>query len=879
MCISPQSSRVHRFSKMNCYLCKSRFENKDVALKHLKNTHSINAKVHSLKCVIGNCAQVYYTAQNWRKHVDKCFEKNSVEEILELSNIMISSDTEINNIICEEDAHEQSANASLNLVFDGNYSSDVDEKQQIVFEGEKSESLAEKPKSSTQIAQEFFQKLVRLELNQNVLNAVFHLTTELLQQTNDLCCENLTNKSCPPIESVNATTNLILDDLRQFNSSYKRNKFYESDRKFVKPKEYGIGTHWELKRDKESKVMLPYHVQSKFNYISLLDTISALFSDAEARQTYFDYNQSSKHACEQNVYIDYCCGAKFKNNSFFQTNKNCLQLQIYTDGFEICDGLKTKSNFHSQTAVYFTIRNIPPELAYNQNNIHLLALINSSDLKKRETDYTNVLEIIVRELKILNSNGIDLDGGTNLKGEYLESRRWYTLKYFILTLIIQRIDTMSFSTTGALVNFTFDNLGGNQVLGFAESPGVSYPCRTCLCTKEETQYVTVDQPDKHRTIDSYNEAIEIINNAGNIDYKATKGIREFCVLNELPDFHILDNLNADIMHDLCEGTISILLSNVFKRLVESKMISEKGLNDLVSFFNYGVLNRHHIPSTISFEKKNLNQNASQTKCLLYHLPYIFAEFKTHDVFKDLWTCVHSLLEIVTICYSSKIKESDLVKLEVAVKCHLECMIRTFKIKLIRKHHHMTHCAHIIRNVGPLVHMSALRFETKHKELKKISKTTNNFRNINKTIANRHVERSLMKNVYENTITHGVMRALNSQLQQKFQELLSEFSDRKFAHTKWLQINSHYYEPGLILKYIDFFEILCILRNNEEFYFICSKYEYSEYDAFLNSIIIEKNTPEHLFLLEYSKLNCKKSFEKKVMDDKILLIVDCLDILS
>lgn len=403
---------------MDCYLCKSRFDNKDVVPKHLKTTHSINVKVHSLKCVIGNCDQVYYTIQNWKKHVDKCFEKQSgVEEILKLSSIAISSDTASNNIICEEDAHEQSDNAGSVLVFDGNCSSEVDKKQQILFEEEKNDSFEEKSKSSIQMAQEFFQKLVRLELNQNVIDSVFHLVTDLLQQTNDLCCENLNIKSCSPIESVNATTNLILSDLRQFDSSYKRKKFYESDSKFVKPKEYGIGTHWELKRDKESKVMLPYHVQSKFNYIGLLDKIAVLFSDEKFRQTYSDYNQSGKHICEQNIYSDYCCGAKFKNNPFFRINKNSLQLQIFIDGFEICDGLKTKSNFHSQTAVYFTIRNLPPELAYNQNNIHLLALINSSDLKKRETDYTNVLEIIVRELKILNLNGIDLECGINTKGE------------------------------------------------------------------------------------------------------------------------------------------------------------------------------------------------------------------------------------------------------------------------------------------------------------------------------------------------------------------------------------------------------------------------------------------------------------------------------
>lgn len=406
-------------------------------------------------------------------------------------------------------------------------------------------------------------------------------------------------------------------------------------------------------------------------------------------------------------------------------------------------------------------------------------------------------------------------------------------------------------------------MGGNQVLGFAESSAVSYPCRTCLCTKEETQIISIDLPEKHRTKESYNEAIDIINNTERIDYKATKGIREFCVLNRLEYFHILDNLNADIMHDLCEGTVSVLLFHFSKHLLDTKLFTEQNLRNLVSFFSYGVLNRHNNPSNISFEKRNLNQNASQTKCLLYHLPYIFVEYKSHDAFKDLWICLHSMLEIMTICYSATIKESYLINLEKAVKNHLESMVRVFKIKLIRKHHHMTHYAHIIRNVGPLVHMSTMRFEMKHKELKKISKSTNNFRNINRTITARHVERSFVKTMYENEISHGVMRVLDFQLKLKFEGLLNGVCEHQCDQTKWLRINSHYYENGLFLKSaFDFFEINHILYAENEYYFICTKYKQNGYDEFLNSIMIEKISPVSVDLLKYSELGCKKSFEKR-----------------
>lgn len=400
---------------MLCYLCKEQYENKEAILNHLKTAHSINIKVNSLKCVVESCNQAYYTVRNWKKHVDRCFENQSAcsLETLDLSKLSISRSKEEqkceNEIICGESAQEHIDNGNASFVFDAS-NSELCVDQNIIFDCENSVN------SSTQIAKDFFMGLIRLELNQNVIDSVFHLVTNLLTQTNDLCCENLNIKTCSSIESVNATTTQVMNDLIKYDSTYKRQKFFESQNKFVKPKEFGIGTHWELKRDKESKVVLPHHVQSRFTYINLLEKISTIFSDEKFRNIYFNYNRANKPSCERDVYKDYCCGAVFKDNLLYQSNSNNLQLQLFTDGFEICDGLKTKANSHSQTPIYFTIRNLPPELSYNQNNIHLLALINSSDLKKRETDYTNVLEIIVRDLKILETQGIDLECGFNIKG-------------------------------------------------------------------------------------------------------------------------------------------------------------------------------------------------------------------------------------------------------------------------------------------------------------------------------------------------------------------------------------------------------------------------------------------------------------------------------
>lgn len=107
-------------------------------------------------------------------------------------------------------------------------------------------------------------------------------------------------------------------------------------------------------------------------------------------------------------------------------------------------------------------------------------------------------------------------------------------------------------------------------MGFAGGFSATYFCRTCTSTKEETRSLTIDMPNKHRTQRQYDDAIELIAKSSDVDLKKTLGIKVFCPLNKLIYFNILDNLNADIMHDICEGTIRYLLSPFFKHLIEKK---------------------------------------------------------------------------------------------------------------------------------------------------------------------------------------------------------------------------------------------------------------------------------------------------------------------
>lgn len=151
----------------------------------------------------------------------------------------------------------------------------------------------------------------------------------------------------------------------------------------------------------------------------ITETLKTLMRQEHSKKLYLDYNAErtgSKHTCTEANFKDFCCGHVYKNNRLFKEHPESIQIQLFNDGFEMCESLKSKSGLHSQVAFYFTIRNLPHELAFNLDNIHLVALCNALDLKQQETDYNNIWKLIVDDLSCLEKTGIDIDEGVKLRG-------------------------------------------------------------------------------------------------------------------------------------------------------------------------------------------------------------------------------------------------------------------------------------------------------------------------------------------------------------------------------------------------------------------------------------------------------------------------------
>lgn len=249
---------------------------------------------------------------------------------------------------------------------------------------------------------------------------------------------------------------------------------------------------------------------------------------------------------------------------------------------------------------------------------------------------------------------------------------------------------------------------------------------------------------------------------------------------------------------------------------------------MVRFYDFGFLNSKNRPSQIVLEKSNLGQNGAQSRCLFLHLPFILSKYKNNPYFIYLWICVKSLLRICQIAYSYKIDSVDLVTLESEVRVHLESVQRCFKVNLTPKHHLLTHYSRVIREMGPIVHMSMIRFS------KDCVRKSNNFININRSLALKHQQFICdQANGYKDEFANGAKRLLANDFDMH--SMFSDLNPDILQEVKWFRFNGILFRKGLlILENSVVFEIVKILFVEDICKFYCVKFDCIKLDTYSNS---------------------------------------------
>lgn len=205
-----------------------------------------------------------------------------------------------------------------------------------------------------------------------------------------------------------------------------------------------------MRRCKEKGIAVPRVIQSKMQYVSILDAIRTLFLRDDFAKEYL--NKKRDHLCTDGVYVDFCCGSRYKNTEFYKKNEYCLQIQIATDDFEVCSPLQSKAGIYKICPIYFIIRNLPLKYLSRLDNIYLAAICYSGDLKTEQCDFNSIWKFVYDDIKVLETTGIDIFI------PYIKS---------------------NVNVKGSISFLTFDNLGAHMSLGFAGGFKCAYNCRFC----------------------------------------------------------------------------------------------------------------------------------------------------------------------------------------------------------------------------------------------------------------------------------------------------------------------------------------------------------------------------------------------------------------
>lgn len=454
-------------------------------------------------------------------------------------------------------------------------------------------------------------------------------------------------------------------------------------------------------------------------------------------------------------------------------------------------------------------------------------------------------QVIYSDLRVLETEGIKLRNGVNLKG--------------------------------CLTDVCFDNLGANICYGFNASFNAHYFCRFCISIKEDCKQMTVEDGSKIRDVQSYHETCALLMSDPKVNTHITKGVKNYCILNDLSNFHMLKNLSVDPMHDFLEGSCPFLLECLFNFCIKENIVKYAGLQNLISFFNYGELNKKNIPSKLNLERKNLGQNSAQMHALILNLPFILIRYK--DQLSEIWPAVETMLQILEILFSEKYHESDVQRLEFTIKLHLEYIKSFFKVDLRPKHHLTLHYGRVIRSMGPLITMCNMRLEAKHQYFKNIARKNRSIVT-NKALSQKHQEMLCINGpAFEDDIKEGKETAQFIQFfdcERYFQTCMESFlSDDTCQNAfiiKSLRLNNFIYKPGLLLLYNTYFiEINHILRFEDNYWFLSdTSFTVKQKDKFCNSLLLEENTST-LRAISLFALSNKETYQKLFIQDQIHVI--------
>lgn len=389
---------------------------------------------------------------------------------------------------------------------------------------------------------------------------------------------------------------------------------------------------------------------------------------------------------------------------------------MYYDDVELCNPIGNKAIKHKLGLFYITLYGIDAKYRSRLQSIRLMNVVKCNLIQHYGIDL--VLEPFYEDLRKLNDGVLfNYDAGNDIL------------------------------VKGGLLAVVGDTLASHLMGGFKGGVGTaSAPCRECCCTHESMQEHFDETEFIPRNLEKHKQYCEEINKAETQFLKdhlsKIYGINHASSLVDLPYFDVTQMLPQDIMHIMLEGVIPYEIQLILQFLARNDQLDLNRLNRNISTYPYGYFDKDDKPNTLNIKNIMSNdpgtkfkQSASQTVVLLKILPMIMAGLIPSS--NEYMALLIELLEIYHILSAPFIAVSTLTHLRLLIKSHLIHFKNVFEdYNIIPKQHYMCHFPSTISKYGPPNLYSCMRWEGKHKMMKRLSKEQN-FIDIAKTVASQY----------------------------------------------------------------------------------------------------------------------------------------------
>ncbi|KAK0148422.1 hypothetical protein N1851_011247 [Merluccius polli] len=555
----------------------------------------------------------------------------------------------------------------------------TDENETTPVAGGSNEKLAEQLQFNLAA---FFLKM------QTVLHVSQRATQEIIEHVDQLflLSEPVKKNNCPFTDTLAVSESNVLHKSvtaeGPLSTAKRRKTYYEEKFPLIRPVEYLI----------ESS-------QHTFMYVPILSTLQQLLKKTDVLEK---VKETPSKLPGQ--YLSHCDGSYCHENALLSDEGQKCSLILYVDDFEIANPLGTSRKIHKVCTVYWTLANLPAKYRSALHSTQLALLCNSNDV--REFGFSKVFAPLLKDLRTLEEVGV-----------YIEA--------------------FGDCVKGTVFSVAADNLAAHALAGFNESFRSTYFCRFCLTTQTEMQVSDAVTGVNLRTKDLHDSLVQEVQEG---DTEQGYGVKRSCVLSDhLKYFHPLTGFPPDVLHDLFEGVVPVELAHCLKSMIAKKYFTLEELNRAILFFPYQHSDKvdrpHPIPQTF-VSRGTIGGNGHDNHTLLRLLPLLIgSRVPEGDKF---WEVLMDLKDIVELAVSHSFTDETIQYMACKILDHRQLLQEVLpSLRLRPKHHFIEHYPHLIKCFGPLVHLWTMRFEGKHKIFKKIVHDTNNYKNVLKTLSERH----------------------------------------------------------------------------------------------------------------------------------------------